>query len=335
MNPSPTSSSLFPSNSNNTSSFLTVLGMLAVVIVCGGAWFFHGLSEQKEYTPPDHLELTTQPVPLSRQVLVLVDDHPGSAYFDSIQSEVRELASGLTEEQQICLFQVVTDQPVMPQVPWCSDQIKTSWWVLPEIKPAPYAHKAEEQAYTQARVKLEAELADNLGRAQETWAANRVVRWQQVDSLLGQFPSQSYRSLADSLIRLMEVRTLTGQQPTEVVIYSPLVDTLYGQTVSRQVSLAGADVRIRVMTSEGEVGLTRAVKEWGPWFNSGHPAKLGWSILEPTEPANLRATSARLVAPSNATILPPVVPKPRVADRTNVIQGQPVTGDATSVIQWE
>ncbi len=334
----PMSSTPSSSGSDNT-WFFGCLGVAALVAALMaalvGLWVHFNLPEEKEYIPPNQLELTVETVPLSRQVLVLVDDNAGSPYFHSIRSEVTELVASLEEDQQICLFQVGPDQAVMRQEPWCSAQIKSSWWTLPEIKPAPYAYKAEENAYGKARVKLEAELAFNLQRAQDKWAADRLDRQQHVDSLLWQFPSQSYRSLGDSLIRLMEARTMTGQQLTEVVIYSPLVDVLYGQPVSQQVDLQGADVRIRVMTSEGDEGLTRAVTEWGPWFNSGQPAKLDWSILEPAEPANRKATSARSVAPSSANVLPPVVPKPRVADHTNVIQGQPVTGDATSVIREE
>lgn len=322
-----------PSGSNNT-TFLAVLAMLAVAFVCSGVWFFHGLPEQKKYTSPDQLELTTQPVPLSRQVLVLVDDHSGSLYFDSILSEVKGLASGLKEDQQICLFQGVTDQSVFRHAPWCSKQIKSFWWVLPEIKPAPYANQAEEKAYAQARAKLEAELDANLTRAQDDWTTHRSDRLLQATTALWQLPEQPYRSLVDSLIRLMAARTLTGQQPTEVVIYSPMVDALYGQPVSKQVSLAGADVRIRVMTSEGEVGLTRAVTEWGPWFNSGHPAKLSWSILEPKPEEAIRQSKAgNLASVPTWGSLPPVVPKPPFEDKTNVIRGEPVTGDVTSVVR--
>lgn len=330
------SSTPSPSNPNNT-SYLSALGAMALVIACGGIWFFDNLPAQKEYLPADRLKLTTESVPLSRQVLVLVDDYPGSTYFDSILSGLSALANGLTEEQEICLFQVGSDHPVMHQEPWCSDQIKKAAWVLPEIKPAPYANQAEEQAYTQARAKLMAELDANFMRAQGDWTVRRSDRLLLVQTLLWQLPEQGYHSLVDSLVRLLKVRRVIRKQPTEVIIYSPMVDALYAPNESTlQVDLTGVDVQIRVMTSEGDVGLVRARNEWNPWLNAGHPAKLEWSILEPIEEE--ATPQSKAVHPAPVPMwgnLPPVVPKPPVEDRTSVVRGEPVAGDATNVTREE
>lgn len=332
MNPSSTPS---PSGSNSNNWFLGCLGLAALVVAAGGAWFFAHLPEQKEYAPPDRLELTTRPVPLSRQVLVLVDDHPGSAYFDSIRAELAVLTHHLTEDQQICLFQVVTDQPVFRHEPWCSTQIKSTWWVMPEIKPAPYADQAEEQAYAAARGKLEAELDANFMRVQSDWAARHSDRLLNVENALWQLPEQPYHSLVDSLVRLMEVRKPTSDQPAEVWIYSPMVDGKYApQQSTLQLDLTGVDVQIRLMTSEGAVGLSRARSEWATLLDSGHPRKVTWTTLEPKPEEVTRQSKASHPTPVPMWgSLPPVVPKPPVDDKTNVIRGEPVLGDATSVVR--
>lgn len=332
MNPSSTPSS---SGSNSNNWFFGCLGLIALALATCGAWFFTHLPEQKEYAPPDRLKLTTRPVPLSRQVLVLVDDHPGSAYFDSIRAELLVLTNHLTEDQQICLFQVVTDHPVFRHEPWCSQQIKSTWWVMPEIKPPPYADQAEERAYAAARAKLEAELDANFMRAQSDWAAEHADRLLNVENALWQLPEQPYHSLVDSLVRLVEVRKPTSDQPAEVWVYSPMVDAKFAPAQSTlQVDLEGVDVQIRLMTSEKEEGLRRARTEWAALLDSGKPRKVTWTILEPQSDEVTRQSKATHPAPvPKWGSLPPVVPKAPVADRTNVIQGEPIPGDATSVVR--
>lgn len=317
-------------SSNKT--FFGCLGLLALLILAGVVWLYSTLPKVKEYTPPDQLELTTLEVPASRQVLVLVEHYTESPYIKTIRQEINSLTAALSDDQRICLFQVASDQSVMPVEPWCSRQVKSTWWVMPDIKPAPYNTVGEERAYREATGKLEAELKTNTDRAEMAWGVERENRMQQVNNLLWQLPDQPYRSLVDSLARLLQVRHLAGgQTPTDLVIYSGLVDQLFTERVQQSVDLSGMNVQVKVM-AVSEAEKDKLVALWEPWFQAGKPAKLTFSLLEPGADHPVAPTkSPRPVAQPETAGLPTVVPKPTVADRTNVIQGESITGDATNV----
>lgn len=335
MSKNPSSSS--PSQNQSDRWFVGCLVLLALIILVGMVWFMNSIPKEKEYIPPDRLELTTTTVPLSRQVLVLVTDAPGSGYTTFIKEEVKGLAAGVGLDQQICLFQEISDQMVMPVSPWCSAQVQKSWWVLPEIKPAPYADEAEEQAYLAAQAKLKAELEENLGRAQVSWEVSREANLKQVDAFLWQLSPQSYRSLAYSLNRLMSVRNLPAPV-CEVYIYSPMVDSLFGDQVTQTPDLNGAQVHITVLTPEGEGGLTRAKQQWETWLSAGKPQELKWSYFQPTPEAAVKSAVHKLPVrsvPAEDGGLPMVWGKPRFPDRTNIVQGEERSGDPTNVMRKE
>lgn len=331
MSTPPTAPSPQPQSSSN-SRFLGCLGLVALLMAAGVAWVLLTLPKVKEYTPPDQLELTTQTVPVARQVLVLVEHYTVSPYTQTIRQEIVSLTAALSDDEKVCLFQVASDQPVMPVEPWCSRQVKSTWWVLPEIKPAPYNTVGEERAYRQATSQLEGELKANTDRAEMAWAVERENRLRQVSNLLWQLPDQPYCSLVDSLVRLLRVQHLTGQAPTDLVIYSSLEDRLFTDRVEQSVDLTGMNVQVKVMTSGGEAEKDKLAALWEPWFQAGRPAKLTFSLMEPgVDLLVARVKPPSPTAPPETAGLPSVVLKPTVADRTNVVEGEPVTGDATNV----
>lgn len=326
-----------PSTSPSDRKFLGCLGLAALVflVVCTG--FLINLPRQKKWTPAEKLELTTVEVPLSHQVLVLVDDFAGSPYAQVVRDDVLIMMQDLGEEAQICIHQVRSDHAIMPVEPWCSQQIKLTWWVMPEVKPAPYKDQAEEQAYAQARVRLEQQLSDYQKRATDSWVTRKTERNQQVLALFSQLPRQRFHSLEDSLRQLM-TKHVPGV-PVDMYIYSSLQDQLFGQVARERVDLSSVQkLMIWVLSPDLQNSRLNAKQEWGGWLGeSGLPQDPFWSLIQPLESQQAEAEAAPKAGPvrtpRKASHLPPIVSKAPRPDRTNLVKGEVPSRDVTSVVR--
>lgn len=302
---------------------LFVVGLILVVFVGVPQltkWFRAG--EQK----PELLEAV---VPLTSQMLVLVDD-TWNGYEGAVRQDLTERLVALGTTEQMCMSQVLPDKPVWTSVTPCLSAVLTKDWKLPEFgEVQPGSEQASQWAVLTADLR-----SKQSGQAAEL-GDRRVAQIPDLRQLLVQLPLQPFRDLEGSMERLIEAVRKEGLTTT-LVVYSGLVRNLQlppDPAPTAPSYLKGIHVKVVYLPEDGFT-LENAQAEWDPWFQSGQPAGVEWLVL-PRDPEARWQRSRKASGPKSAAEPKGLLSfnglfRPDAPGGTNLV-GTPDRGDHSSL----